>query len=174
MSEERQRVLQMLKAGKITVEEAEVLLEALDEEQEAGSAGLGQQPALASPEPASPAQPSTGPAPGAGAPRAAVPPAGAPTGGGTCGEQPADRPREFHQLIDDIIASVDVDRIMATVHESLKQSKVDVERIKGEVRRAAHRARGESRRVAREYRRHRFGRRGLGSASHGRSRACGD
>ncbi len=152
MSEERQRVLQMLKAGKITVEEAEALLEALEAEQEAGSEGPGQQPAAASTERGAPAQSPTGPTPAVDAP----------AGTASSGEQPPDRPKEVHQLIDDIIASVDVDGIVATVQESLRRSRVDVHRIKDEVRRAAYRAREESRRAAREYRRHRFGRRGFG------------
>ncbi len=147
MSEERQRVLQMLKAGKITVEEAEALLEALEEEQQA----VPSETAAGTP---------AGTTVAAGA-RSAQAPAGTEPSEG----QPGDRRGEFHRLIDDIVASVGVDSIMETVRESLKRSKVDMQRIKDEVRRATHRAREESRRAAREYRRysrHGFGHHGFG------------
>ncbi|MDI6771506.1 MAG: DUF4097 family beta strand repeat-containing protein [bacterium] len=113
MDEERQRVLRMLKAGRITVEEAEALLEALGEEQ-------------------------VGPAASTGTPDAGTPAA-----------RPADARRDDLQgLIDEIMASIDVEGIVSTVRasvdtvrESLRRSKVDVHRIRGDVRRAAREAR---------------------------------
>jgi len=113
VDEERQRVLRMLKAGRVTVEEAEALLEALGEEQ-------------------------VGPTASAGTPDARTPPA-----------RPAGERRDDLQgLIDEIMASIDVEGIVSTVRasvdtvrESLRRSKGDVHRIRGDVRRAAREAR---------------------------------
>lgn len=129
MNEERQRVLRMLKEGKVSVEEAEALLEALEEA--APEPGAGQQPPRdAPPEPA-----------GEACPRAA-----------DAEEARAEARGEFQRLLDDIIRAVDVDSIRDTVRESLRRSKVDVGRVKEEVRRATERVREETRRAAREYR----------------------
>jgi hypothetical protein len=78
VSEERQRVLRMLKAGKVTVEEAEALLEALGESENQEPAGR--------------------PAAGDVAAQAAsgVPPAD---------DQPAGRRGEFRRLVDDLWTS---------------------------------------------------------------------
>ncbi|MGQ0568592.1 MAG: DUF4097 family beta strand repeat-containing protein, partial [Armatimonadota bacterium] len=138
MSEEQQRVVRMLKAGRVTVEEAEALLEALGEEQEEKvrppETAAVQDAAGAS------ARAEAGPAPTA-------PP-----------EEPVtERRRDFHRMIDDILTSVDVDGIMETMRESLHRSKVDVDRLKDEVWRAAKSARDEGRRAAHEYRRRGFG-----------------
>lgn len=114
MDEERQRVLRMLKAGRITVEEAEALLEALGEEQ-VGTATAS---------------------------------AGAPDAGALPGRLGGERRDDLRGLLDEIIASIDVEGIastvrasVGTVRESLQRSKVDVHRIRGDVRRAAREAR---------------------------------
>jgi hypothetical protein len=127
VSEERQRVLRMLKAGKVTVEEAEALLEALGESESQEPAGR--------------------PAAGDVAAQAAsgVPPAD---------DQPAGRRGEFRRMVDDLMKAVDVEGIVENVRETLRRSKVDVDRVKDEVLRATDRVREETRRAAREYRRH--------------------
>jgi hypothetical protein len=148
MSGEQQRVLRMLKDGKITVEEAEALLQALGEEEAAEPAGpAGPAPAgVAGPPPAGPERP------GAGGPG----PEQAPAEAGL--EEPsAERRGEFRRMIEEILASVDVDGIVDTVRESLKRSRVDVERVKDEVRRAAERVRDETKKTAADYRRQRWG-----------------
>lgn len=146
MSEEQQRVLRMLKAGRITVEEAEALLQALGEEEAAEPV------AQTGPERAGPERP------GPETPEART--------GGPAQEQSArgreeepspGGPGEFQRMIEEILASVDVDGIMDTVRESLKRSRVDVERVKDEVRRAAERVRDETKKAAADYRRHRWG-----------------
>ncbi len=105
MDEERQRVLRMLKSGRITVEEAEALLDALGEEH----------PGLAAD----------------AAPEAEAPPRD-----------------DLKGLIEEIIASIDIDGIVNTVRESadtvresLQRSRMDVRRARGEVRRAVREAR---------------------------------
>ena len=145
MSEERQRVLRMLKEGKVTVEEAEALLEALGEAEAPEPVGAG--PAASGGE--------------AGQPRAEAVP-GVPRGEGQtsrpdAGERPDDRRGDFQRMIDDIMKSVDVDGIRETVRESLQRSKINMDRVKEEVLRATARVRDESRRAAREYRRHGWG-----------------
>lgn len=130
MLEERQRVLRMLKAGKVTVEEAEALLEALGEE-ESGAPPAG-----------------------------AVPSGSAGGGLPVEGERPEDRRGEFRQLIEDILERIDASGIVDTVRESLRTSlgrtRVDVHRIRDEVQEAAHRLRDEARKAAMEYRRQGF------------------
>lgn len=149
MSEERQRILRMLKDGKLTVEEAEALLEALGEAQIA-EAGSEPQAAAAGAGPVSPAEAGTtgaGPAAEAGGRREQeLPREEAPAG-----------PRAWRSLVEDIIESVNVEGIAASVRESLRQARPDIERLKegitGEVRQAIRQAREEARRAAEEARR---------------------
>ncbi len=160
MSEERQRVLRMLKAGRISVEEAEALIMALEEaEGEVGD--YGEEPGYAdapthkaaAQEAQAPAEP---PAAGAGSEQVAGPRRAA-------GTAPRDESLagELRSLVDEIASSIDVDEIVRTVRgsvetirDSLERSKLDADRVKAEVRRAARRAREETRRALREHRRH--------------------
>lgn len=121
MSEERARVLRMLKDGRITVEEAEALLEALGEEEAAAPTPAGIEA-------------------GSGA-RLAGDPA----------ESGAPQP-PVHDLIEEILDAVDVERIVDTVRESVSRSRAEARRVRDEVRRAAREAREEARRAAREAR----------------------
>jgi DUF4097 and DUF4098 domain-containing protein YvlB len=137
MSEERQRVLRMLKEGKVTIEEAEGLLEALEDEgmdRDARDAYAGRPAA---------ADASTSTAAGDRWQRGERTPrdTGEPTPRG-----------EFQRLIDDIISNVNVEGIKESVRESLRRSRADVDRVKDEVRRTTHRVREEARRAAREHR----------------------
>jgi hypothetical protein len=136
VSEERQRVLRMLKEGKVTVEEVEALLDAL------GETG---------------GEPVSGQAPGASGGEAPREPGGTESTGGSSGAA-SDRRGEFHRLLDDIMRAVDVEGIKESVRESLRRSRVDVDRVKEEVLRATDRVREETWRTAREYRRHGWGR----------------
>jgi DUF4097 and DUF4098 domain-containing protein YvlB len=139
MSEERQRVLRMLKEGKVTVEEAEALLEALDDTGPTGDARTAQS------------------AEGAGGPAGAGP-TGAedgPTRGDARGSRGTGEPGgrgEFQRLIDEILSNVNVEGIKESVRESLRRSRADVDRVKDEVRRTTERVRDEMRRAAREHR----------------------
>ncbi|MDR7418297.1 MAG: DUF4097 family beta strand repeat-containing protein [Armatimonadota bacterium] len=139
MSEERQRVLRMLKDGKVSVEEAEALLEALGE---AERDEPGEQPNDHAERPGHAAE---------------VLRAGADGAHDASDEQTGGLRGEFHRMLDDLMKSVDVDGIRESVRESLKRSKADMDRVKEEVRRAADRVREETRRAAREYRRHGWG-----------------
>ena len=137
MSEERQRVLRMLKEGKVTIEEAETLLEALDDEgldRDTADSHVGR------------------PAADAGGPAASDEDrarAGEPEP--QSGRGPNAR-GEFQRLIDDIMSNVNVEGIRESVRESLRRSRADVDRVKDEVRRTTHRVREEARRAAREHR----------------------
>jgi hypothetical protein len=145
VSEERQRVLRMLKDGRVTIEEAEALLEALGEVEDA--------------EPARPAAVPGTPSTSESAPASAdAPDTGASGDRSGAQQQAGDRRTEFHRMLDDLMRAVDVDGIMESVRESLKRSKVDMDRVKEEVLRATDRVREETRRAAREYRRHGWGR----------------
>jgi hypothetical protein len=123
---ERQRVLRMLKEGRVTVEEAEALLDALADEGETapGATTAGHE---------------------AGTPGAVGP--------GDQSGAPAGPAGDARGLLDDIRAAVDVDAIVESVRESLRRSSVDVDRVRDEVRRTAERVRDEAQKAAREYRR---------------------
>jgi hypothetical protein len=131
----------MLKEGKVTVEEAEALLEAL------GEADL-KDPAGAADRASGPEEPFTQPSAAAGS--------GSETG--RPGEPPQEPHGEFHRMLDDIMRAVDVDGIMESVRASLRRSGVEMGRVKDEMRRARDRVREETRRAAREYRRYGWGR----------------
>jgi DUF4097 and DUF4098 domain-containing protein YvlB len=143
VSEERQRVLRMLKEGKVTVEEAEALLEALGEADLKEPADVAARPSRPAGEPfAEPSAPAAPPGPEAG----------------RSDDEPQEPHSEFHRMMDDIMKAVDVDGIMESVRASLRRSGVEMGRVKDEVRRARDRVREETRRAAREYRRYGWGR----------------
>jgi DUF4097 and DUF4098 domain-containing protein YvlB len=132
MSEERQRVLRMLKEGKVTIEEAETLLEALEGDEPAGDVRGAPAADRGTPESAS-------------ASRAGVEPDPARA------REPRSR-GEFQRFIDDIMSNVNVAGIKESVRESLRRSRADVDRVTGEVRRTTERMRQEAQRAARGHR----------------------
>lgn len=163
MSEERQRVLRMLKTGKITVEEAEALIRALEEAE--GEVGGYSEDAVHVGVPADetaaevPGQAAQIPTAGSGREQSA---GSSQAAGVAPGDE--DLAGEFRRLIDEIVSSVDVDEIVRsvrgsveTIRESLEKSRFDAGRVRAEVRRAARRAREETRKAARECGRHGLG-----------------